>query len=66
MFGTGSKTAGTPPKWPGVTDRSVPFILQWDRLEWLFIEGTAISAASREKLLTLPDLNEISPQSLAD
>jgi len=64
MFGSGSKTAGTPPKLPGVTDDSVGLILQWDRLEWLFIEGTAISSVGREKLLKLPQLNEFTRDSI--
>jgi hypothetical protein len=64
MFGSGIMTQGTPPRWSGVTDVSVPLILRWDGLEWLFIEGTAISPTSREKLRRLPDLNEITRDSL--
>jgi hypothetical protein len=66
MFGTGTKTAGTPPRWPGVTDQSVETILQWNQLEWLFIEGTSITAAKREQLLTLPELNELSRETLRE
>jgi hypothetical protein len=64
MFGSGIKTQGTRPRWPGVTNQSVDLILQWDGLEWLFIEGTAITPAGQEKLLRLPDLNEITRDSL--
>jgi hypothetical protein len=59
-FGTGMKSGGTPPAWPGVTDRSVDLLLEWDELEWLSVDGTAIGADGRERLLTLPQLNDFS------
>jgi hypothetical protein len=65
-FGSGAKTARTPPRWPGVTDQSVEVFLRWNQLEWLFIEGTAITAAKREQLLMLPELNELSRESLRE
>lgn len=64
MFGTTAKTAGAPLRWPGVTDSSVDLILQWNRLEWLFIEGTDITPAARQKLIALPALHEVSRNSL--
>jgi hypothetical protein len=64
MFGSGIKTQGTQPNWAGVTDQSIDLILRWNGLEWLFIEGTAISPAGREKLLTLPDLNDFTRDSI--
>jgi hypothetical protein len=64
MFGSGTRTAGTPPRWPGVTDRSVDCILRWKQLEWLFIEGTAITRSKHEDLLELPALHEASRTSL--
>lgn len=63
-FGTGMKTGGTPPVWPGVTDRSVDLLLEWDELEWLSVYGTVISAEGRERLLTLPRLNDLSRNGL--
>lgn len=63
-FGTGMKTGGTPPVWPGVTDRSVDLLLEWDELEWLSVYGTAISADGRKRLLTLPRLNDFSRSGL--
>ena len=63
-FGTGMKSGGTPPAWPGVTDRSVDLLLEWDELEWLSVYGTAIGADGRERLLTLPRLNDISRDGL--
>ena len=63
-FGTGMKTGGTPPVWLGVTDRSVDLLLEWDELEWLSLYGTAISADGRERLLTLPRLNDFSRDGL--
>lgn len=63
-FGTGAKTGGTPPVWPGVTDRSVDLLLEWDELEWLSVDGTSISAEGRERLLTLPRLNDFSRNGL--
>jgi hypothetical protein len=63
-FGTGMKSGGTPPAWPGVTDRSVDLLLEWDGLEWLSVYGTAISADGRERLLTLPRLNDFSRDGL--
>jgi hypothetical protein len=63
-FGTSMKTGGTPPVWPGVTDRSVDLLLEWDELEWLSVDGTAISADGRERLLTLPQLNDFSRNGL--
>jgi hypothetical protein len=60
IFGTGATTGGTPPAWPGVTDRSVAMLLQWDELEWLSLYGTAISKNGRERLLALPRLNKFS------
>jgi len=63
-FGTGMKTGGTPPVWPGVTDRSVDWLLEWDELEWLSVYGTAISVDGRKRLLTLPRLNDISRDGL--
>jgi hypothetical protein len=59
-FGTGMKTGGTPPVWPGVTDQSVDLLLEWDELEWLSVDGTAISVDGRKRLLTLPRLNDFS------
>ena len=58
------KTGGTPPVWPGVTDRRVDLLLEWDELEWLSVDGTAISADGRERLLTLPQLNDSSRNGL--
>lgn len=63
-FGTGMNTGGTPPVWPGVTDRSVDLMLEWDELEWLSVYGTAIGADGRERLLTLPRLNDFSRRGL--
>lgn len=63
-FGTGAKTGGTPPVWPGVTDGSVDLLLKWDELEWLSVDGTSISAAGRKRLLTLPRLNDLSRSGL--
>lgn len=66
MFGTGAKTAGSPPRWPGVTDRSVDLIIRWNQLEWMSIAGTDITRPAREKLMSLPALNEVSRGWLQD
>jgi len=58
LFGTGSRTAGTPPKWPGITDASVEILLQWQGIEMLSIEGTSISAEGRKQLLSLEELED--------
>jgi hypothetical protein len=63
MFGSRPNSNGAP-RWPGVTDRSVEVILRWNRLEWLFIYGTAISADGCQELKTLPALNEHSLKQL--
>lgn len=64
MFASGQTTGRTPAAWPGVTDRSVPLILEWGELEWLSVFGTSISDAGREELLTLPRLNDFSREQL--
>ena len=64
MFASGRTTGATPAAWPGVTDQSVPLMLEWDDLEWLSVDGTSISDAGREELLTLPRLNDFSRQQL--
>jgi hypothetical protein len=58
MFGTGARAAGTPPRWPGVTDASVDILLHWQELHILAIQGTGITPAGRERLLELQHLNE--------
>ena len=63
-FGTGMKTGGTPPVWPGVTDRSVDLLLKWDELEWLSVDGAAISDDGHKRLRTLPRLNDLSRRGL--
>lgn len=63
-FGTGINTSGMPPVWLGVTDRSIDLLLKYDELEWLSVYGTAISADGRERLLTLPRLNDFSRNGL--
>lgn len=65
VFGSRANSIGAP-SWPGVTDRSLDVIVRWKQLEWLFIEGTAITPAGRQRLLTLPALNETSRNSLQD
>jgi hypothetical protein len=64
MFGSSANTSVSPPRWPGVTDRSVDLILQWDQLEWLFIEGTDLTHAARQRLSALPRLHETSQRML--
>lgn len=64
MFASGRTTGGTPAAWPGVTDRSVPLMLEWDDLEWLSVDGTSISDAGRKELLELPRLNDFSREQL--
>ena len=64
MFASGQTTGRTPAAWPGVTDRSVPLMLEWNDLEWLSVHGTSISDAGREELLTLPRLNDFSREQL--
>ncbi|MCA9231360.1 MAG: hypothetical protein KDA57_11950 [Planctomycetales bacterium] len=58
LFGTGLRTAGTPPKWPGITDTSVSLLLQWQDIELLSIEGTDISSEGQRQLLKLEKLDE--------
>lgn len=65
MFGTGANTNSTPPVWPGFTDQSIAQLMQWKELELLSVHGTAISAAGREQLRSLPLLNEVSQRQLA-
>lgn len=65
MFGTGANTNNTPPVWPGITDQSIPLLMQWQELEWLSLYGTAISANGREQLQSLLHLNEHSRRELA-
>ncbi|TWT85800.1 hypothetical protein Pla123a_06070 [Posidoniimonas polymericola] len=65
IFGTGV-SGGAPPLWPGVTDASVEVLLQWPDLEWLAIDGTAISPAGRQRLLKLNQLNEHSRKWLSE
>jgi hypothetical protein len=64
MFGTGSRTIGTPPRWPGVTDASVDILLGWQKMHMLHIQGTGISPAGQERLLTLQKLDELSQANL--
>lgn len=64
IFSSGPATNDTPPAWSGVTDRSVELLLGWRELKWLSVDGSAISAEGRQKLLTLAQLDEISRQGL--
>ena len=64
LFGSGINTNNTPPVWPGITDQTIPLLMQWQELELLSVYGTAISATGREQLQSLPHLNEYSQRML--
>lgn len=64
-FGSGANTNNIPPVWPGITDQSIPLLMQWQELELLSVYGTAISENGREQLRTLPRLNRLSQHMLA-
>ncbi len=64
LFGTGSRTAGTPPKWPGITDNSVRLLLQWQDIKLLSVEGTNISTKGQRQLLKLEKLDHPSRTAL--
>lgn len=65
MFGSGANTKNTPPAWPGITDQSVPLLMQWQELKMLSVFGTAISQEGREQLRKLPHLDPRSRAALA-
>ncbi len=60
LFGTGPRTMGTPPRWPGVTDASVDILLQWQDIKMLSIQGANITPEGRKRLLGLEKLDETS------
>ena len=64
QFATSAATAATPAQWPGITDKSVEILLQWQGIEMLSIDGTGISAEGRIRLLSLGELKEWSRKAL--
>ncbi len=64
LFGSGMQTSSTPPKWPGITDASVPTLLQWEDMEMLLLGGTSITAEGRKRLAELEALDELSRKQL--